>query len=118
MVVCAAEVIGKPRDRADAVRILARLTRSEHRVLTGLCVIAPDGRRRSVCVGTRLCMRPMAPDEIERYVDTPGALHRAGVYALQRDDPNVCTLIGSPTAVMGLPLDELADVLRELYPNG
>ena len=117
LVVCDGEVIGKPRDRRDAVRIMKKLTSSSHEVLTGLCVMAPDGRRRTLCVATRLRMRPISAGEIEAYVDGPGALDRAGVYALQPDDPNVLELRGSPTCVMGLPVDELAGVLRELYQD-
>ncbi len=118
LVVCDGEVIGKPADRADAVRIMRKLTSSSHRVVTGLCVMAPDGRSRTLCAATSLRMRPMSADEIERYVDTPGALERAGVYALQPDDPNVLERHGSATCVMGLPMDELTAVLSELYPDG
>ncbi len=117
LVVCDGEVIGKPTDRPDAVRIMRRLTSSTHQVVTGVCVVTPDGRRRTLCEATGMRMRPMSAGEIERYVDTPGALERAGVYALQPDDPNVMELCGSPTCVMGLPLDELAAVLNELYPD-
>ncbi len=117
LVVCDGEVIGKPADRADAVRIMRKLTSSSHQVVTGVCVVAPDGRRRTFCEATAMRMRPMSAGEIERYVETPGALERAGVYALQPDDPNVLELRGSPTGVMGLPLGELAAVLNELYPD-
>jgi septum formation protein len=116
MVVCGGRVIGKPSDRRDAIRILEVLTSSPHRVVTGLFVLAPDGRERSSCVETGLRMRRMSRQEIERYVDGPGALERAGVYALQEDDPNVKELKGSPSAVMGLPLEELSRILREFYP--
>jgi len=117
LVVCEGEAIGKPRDRQDAIRILTKLTSGPHQVVTGLCLAAPDGRSRTLCVATRLRMRPMSAREVEDYVDSPGALERAGVYALQPDDPNVLELEGSPTAVMGLPLDELGAALRDLYPN-
>jgi nucleoside triphosphate pyrophosphatase len=118
LVVCNGEVIGKPADRADAVRIMRKLTSSSHRVVTGICIIAPGGRTRTLCPATSLRLRRMSPAEIERYVDSPGALQRAGVYALQPDDPNVLERQGSATCVMGLPMDELAGLLRELYPHG
>jgi septum formation protein len=117
LVVCDGEVIGKPADRRDAVRIMRKLASSTHQVVTGVCLIAPDGRERTFCAATRLRMRSMSDAEIERYVDGPGALDRAGVYALQPDDPNVLELHGSATCVMGLPMDELARLLRELYPD-
>jgi len=117
LVVCESEVIGKPADRADAVRILKKLTGSPHCVVTGLHVIAPDGRERSACAETRLRMRHMSRAELEDYVNRPGALDRAGVYGLEQDDPNVAQIEGSPSTVMGLPLAELRGILSELYPQ-
>ncbi len=117
LVVCDGEAIGKPADRADAVRIMRKLTSSSHQVVTGVCVVAPDGRQRALCAATALRLRAMSADEIARYVDGPGALERAGVYALQPDDPNVLEMHGSATCVMGLPMAELAAALSELYPD-
>jgi septum formation protein len=116
LVVCGEEVIGKPADRADAVRIMRALTHAEHRVTTAFCVLAPDGRRCTLCVVTHLRLRPMSDSEIESYVDSPGALQRAGVYALQPNDPNVLEMRGSASCVMGLPMDELEAVLSQFYP--
>jgi septum formation protein len=117
LVVAGGETLGKPTDRSDAMRQMVRLTSMPHEVVTGLCVLAPDGRQRVACVATRLRMRRMSRWEISRHVDAPGALNRAGVYALQPDDPNVHLIEGSATAVMGLPMDELEAILHELYPE-
>jgi septum formation protein len=116
VVSCEDEVIGKPRDRADAVRILGKLTSRPHFVVTGLCLAAPDGRRLSECVSTRVRMRRLSRDAIEELADAPLALEAAGAYRLMPDDPNVESLEGSATCVMGLPLDELRAMLGELYP--
>ena len=116
VVCCRDEIIGKPADRQDAVSILTKLTRHPHRVLTALFLIAPDGRERSDCVGAAVRMRRMSPDEIEDYVSDPGMLDKAGAYALQPDDPNVEELNGPITAVMGLPLERLRELVEELYP--
>jgi septum formation protein len=118
LVECRGEVIGKPLNRQDAIRILQMLTRWPHHVLTGLCVRAPDGRERSCRVETTLRMRPMSRHQIEDCVDGPGSLERAGVYGLQEDDPNVQEISGSASSVMGLPLEALSTILRELYPQG
>ena len=117
LVVCRGETIGKPADFADAVRILQKLTRTPHKVLTAVFVIAPDGRERSACAEASVWMRRMSRREIEEYARSAGALDRAGVYALTPDDPHLERLEGSITTVMGLPLDELAEVLRSLYPE-
>jgi septum formation protein len=116
--VCDGEVIGKPEDRADALRILRKLTRRPHRVLTGVCVRAPEGRERLRCVETEIRMRRLSEEQLRALAERDGALQRAGAYALQPDDPNVVRLDGSETAVMGLPLEELKEMIRELYPSG
>ena len=117
VVECLGEIIGKPGDRADAVRILSKLTRNPHRVVTGLCVVAPDGRRRSGVSVACVRMKPLSQREIERYIDTQDVMERAGAYGLRELDPHVAHLEGSPSAVMGLPLEELAEFLASLYPD-
>jgi septum formation protein len=117
LVVCQGRVMGKPADQADAVRMLTALTSSEHRVTTGLAVVAPDGRRRSACVSATVSMKRMSPEAIRDYCDRPDVLLWAGAYALEPDDPNVEAVTGSATAVMGLPMEELRQILLELYPD-
>jgi len=118
IVECQGEIIGKPADRADAVRILTKLSSHPHRVITGLCVLAPDGRRRSVVCVARVRMKRLSRAEIEAYVDREEVLGRAGAYGLQELDPNIESLQGSASAVMGLPLEELQSILQSLYPQG
>ena len=118
VVECQGEIIGKPADRADAVRILAKLASHPHRVITGLCVAAPDQRRRSGVSVARIRMKKLSRSEIENYVDREHPLERAGAYGLKEPDPNVLSLEGSVSAVMGLPLEELGSMLRSIYPAG
>ncbi len=118
LVQCQGEIIGKPADRADAMRMLTALSSQPHRVITGLCVLAPDGRRRSVVGIAEIRMRKLSQQQIEAYVDDKEVLGRAGAYGLKELDPNIIDLKGSPTAVMGLPLEELSAILRDLYPEG
>lgn len=117
LVECGGEVIGKPVDRADAVRILTLLCSRPHRVLTALCVQAPDGRTCERLSVSELRMRPMSPRSIERYVDEHDVLGRAGAYGLREEDPNVLSLRGSPSGVMGLSVEDLREALCELYPQ-
>jgi septum formation protein len=113
---CDGELIGKPADRDDAIRILTKLTRGDHRVVTGLCLCAPDGRELSDAVSTRVVMKALPRSRIEELAHLPGALQAAGAYRLQPDDTNVDHLEGSETNVMGLPLTRLRQMLRDLYP--
>ena len=116
LAVCDGEAIGKAKDRADAARILEKLSRVAHHVVTGLFVIAPDARELSRCVATEVRMKRTTPGRIAALAAMPGALTAAGAYRIQPDDPNIESINGSVTSVMGLPLEALREVLLSLYP--
>lgn len=106
---CAADgdVIGKPLDRPDAIRILTRLSGTRHRVISGYCLLPfPAG---DACIGsetTWVTMRPMAPGEIHAYVASGEADGKAGAYAIQETgDAYVDKLEGSFLNVVGFPLE-------------
>jgi septum formation protein len=108
-------IIGKPRDRADAIAILKRLARAPHVVVTGLCLLdARTGRRRVASDQTRVTLRPMTDAEIEAYVDSGEATGKAGAYAIQETgDRFVERIEGSFSNVVGLPLELLENLLKE-----
>jgi septum formation protein len=117
LVVCCGDVIGKPADQADAVRILTKLNRHQHEVLTALFLNTPDGRERSVCARAVVTMRRMSRRQVEDYVASRSVLDKAGAYAIVPDDPHVERIAGSVSTVMGLPLEELSEMLSALYPG-
>ncbi len=114
VVACGGELMGKAADAEDALAMLRKLTRHAHRVLTALCVVSPDGGERTACEGATVRMRELAPEKLQRLARRPGALRWAGAYALQPDDPNVLSIEGCETTVMGLPLDRLERMLLDL----
>lgn len=114
---CCGRLIGKPRDLAHAAGILAMLGEHPHRVITGVCVIAPDGRRVECVSVARLRMRRLGREEIDDYVRHHDVLGRAGGYAIEEDDPNVQSLEGSRSAVMGLPVEELEAIMQSIFPD-
>jgi len=61
-------------------------------------------------------MKKLPPADIQRYVDQEDVMGRAGAYGLEELDPNVESLQGSASSVMGLPMEELASILQSLYP--
>ncbi len=115
---CRGELIGKPACRDEALEMLRQLTRSPHRVFTGLCVVSPDGRERVVCDSAEVRMRALPLEKLKELARRPDALDRAGAYALEPDDPNVLSIEGSETTVMGLPLETLERILLELCSRG
>jgi septum formation protein len=111
-VVVDAEVLGKPRDAAEAAAMLRRLSGREHLVLSGVALLGPNLAEGSAVSESRVRMRPIAEAEIAAYWTTGEPADKAGGYAIQgRAAVFVEALIGSYSGVMGLPLFETAALL-------
>jgi septum formation protein len=115
IVVLGESVLGKPRDPRDAESMLSRLVGRTHRVITAVVVArSHDLGWRARTVESRVRMRPAELEEIRAYVATGEPLDKAGAYALQgRGRRFVAEIAGSESNVIGLPLDETLDLLRE-----
>ena len=104
-------VLGKPRDREDAVRMVAALSGKRHTVYTGVCVIA-EGREDVRCDESQVYFAALTDGEIERYVDTGEPMDKAGAYALQgRGGMFVTRIEGSYSNVIGLPMALVREML-------
>jgi septum formation protein len=116
IVVHKGEILGKPSDAADAVRMLRRLTGERHLVLSGVTVIdAESGKSLTDLVETRVWMRHMTVDEIEQYVASGDPLDKAAAYAIQNAAfAPVAQVEGCPANVMGLPLCHVVRNLKRL----
>lgn len=111
-------VLPKAED-ADQVRAcLNLLSGRAHRVLTGVCVVAPDGRSAHRLVESRLHFKRLTPADVERYLACGEGIGKAGGYGVQgRAGRFVLSLQGSYSGVVGLPLYETAGLLAGLgYP--
>ena len=136
-------LLGKPIDAADARRMLGLLSGSMHQVITAVAVLrglpsaatmgiatndnrpsfmAADGSpwtidrppEPSVCrVSSAVRMRVLLPDELEQYVAGGAWSGKAGGYGLQDPDPFVTCISGSPTNIVGLPMDETHRLLTQ-----
>jgi septum formation protein len=115
IVVIGEDVLGKPRDPADAVALLGRILGRTHSVLTGVALLDErSGLLRSRCVASQVVMRAASAAEVRVYVAGGEPLDKAGAYALQGEGRKfVERVIGSETNVIGLPLDETLALLRE-----
>ncbi|MFO1425057.1 MAG: Maf family protein [Candidatus Competibacteraceae bacterium] len=105
-------ILGKPRDRAEGLTMLALLSGREHRVLSAVALAVPT--RDAVRVQeSRVRFRALTPAERAAYWDSGEPLDKAGGYAIQgRAAAFVAELRGSYSGVMGLPLFETAELLR------
>lgn len=112
-VILAGEVLGKPADRNDAIRILRALSGTAHEVHTAVAVWSSDRLLEAVSI-THVQMRALQEDEIGRYCDSGEPFGKAGAYGIQGlAGAFVSHIAGSYTGVMGLPLFETANLLRQ-----
>jgi len=106
-VVLDGHLMGKPRDAADAVRILSALRGRDHLVITGVALlgVGTPEEEAATAVTTRVRMRGYSDDEILAYVETGEPLDKAGAYAVQGIGSRlVAGVDGCLTNVIGLPL--------------
>jgi septum formation protein len=95
--------------------MLSALARRGHRVLTGTCLLAPDGMSFRRIVDTTVIFRPLDADEIARYIASGEWDGKAGAYGAQGLAAAFITEIhGSYTNVVGLPLAEVAVDLKRV----
>jgi len=111
------EIIGKPRDEADAIAILTRLSGRSHRVLTAIAMAQGERIEHRLSVST-VRFRPVGADEIKRYVQSGEPMDKAGAYGIQgRAALFIEEIHGSHSGIVGLPLCETALLLRDFgYP--
>ncbi|MBX6322819.1 MAG: septum formation protein Maf [Rhodospirillaceae bacterium] len=119
VVACGRRILPKAEDEATARRCLALLSGRRHRVVGGVAVIAPDGRRAVRCVTTMVKMKRLTAAEIDAYIASGEWHGKAGGYAIQgRAAAFVAGLNGSYSNVVGLPLYEAHALLRGLGYRG
>jgi len=104
-------VLGKPRDRADAIRTLGLLSGRAHEVRT--TVMLAGAALQSTTSVSRVYFRPLSTAEIERHADSDEPYDKAGGYAIQGRGALFAERIdGSYSGIMGLPLPETARMLE------
>lgn len=119
VVVLDGEILGKPKDEADAERMLKALQGRSHDVYTGAAFLT-YGRNgdKEVCsyaVGTRVFVNPMTENEIRAYIATGEPMDKAGAYGIQgRFAAYIEKIEGDYYNVVGLPVSRVYETLKEL----
>jgi len=104
-------ILAKPRDRADGIAMLGRLSGRTHQVLTAVALATPSGIAFRLSA-SEVRMRSVTPEECAAYWETGEPRDKAGGYAIQgRGALFVEHLSGSFSGVMGLPLYETGQLL-------
>ena len=113
MVLCEDEIMGKPKDREDAVRMIGKLQDNTHTVYTGVCIRSLE-KEVSFTVGTNVQFGKLTPDEISYYIDTCKPYDKAGAYGVQEwiGYAAIRGIEGSYFNVVGLPVHRLYNELK------
>ena len=107
-------VLGKPRDEAEAARMLSMLSGQTHVVLTAVAVLY-RGRKRTGVESVRVTFRALDSERIGAYIATAEPMDKAGAYGIQGFGATLIERIdGDYFAVMGLALARMVDLLQEI----
>ncbi len=108
------EILGKPRDKDDAIRMLKLLSGNIHYVHTGISVIF-DGKEVNLTDSAKVFFREIDGDELERYIASGEPFDKAGAYGIQgKAGAFVERIEGDFFSIMGLPVCAVTKALKEL----
>ncbi len=107
------EILGKPKDEADAIRTLSRLQGRMHQVVTGVCM-QKGTQQHSFSVTTEVYFRPLTQEQIKHYVIHYKPYDKAGAYAIQEwiGMVGIEKINGDYYNVMGLPIGDVVKALQ------
>ena len=121
IVVIDEKILGKPRDPADAARMLRLLSGRTHEVVTGVCLVGPVGERRTesrelraASETTRVTMCKISDEDIGEYITTGEPTDKAGAYAIQGMASRwIPRIEGDYSNVVGLPVALVYRMLQD-----
>ncbi|OQA77887.1 MAG: Septum formation protein Maf [Tenericutes bacterium ADurb.Bin239] len=112
IVIIDGELLGKPKDAADARRMLSKLSGRKHHVISGFTLVGP-GFEVNKNVVTEVFFNELHPEFIEAYIKSGSPFDKAGAYGIQDEEFNLVREIkGSYYNVMGLPVEELRKYIK------
>lgn len=114
-------LLGKPKDEAEGVSMLMRLSGKTHEVFTGVSVMRPAETMETALVKTEVRFRAFTKAQAESYMQTGEPLDKAGAYAVQGIGAALVDEVkGSYTNVIGLPVKETLELLKRAggYTHG
>jgi septum formation protein len=105
--------LGKPKDEADAKRMLKLLSGKTHQVYTGVCWILPDRQKRIGADCTDVEFESLTDEQIDAYIATGSPMDKAGAYGIQ-DGGLVKGIVGSYSNVVGFPCELFKKILKTI----
>jgi septum formation protein len=115
IVVLEEQIIGKPKNREDAVNILTQLSGKKHQVITGVFILHNE-KQIAFAETTEVYFHELSKEQIEFYIDNYKPYDKAGAYAIQEwiGVVGIKSMNGDFYNVMGLPVSRVVQVLQNL----
>lgn len=121
IVVLGSEVLGKPTDRSDAVKILTKLSGKKHMVTTSIALVCDKSVLSFGHESTIVHFNQVTKEQIEKYVESGESMDKAGAYGIQgmggflvdRIEGNLDTVIGLPCSLLEKLAGEILDYFEE-----
>lgn len=115
------KILGKPKDKEDAKKMLRILSGKTHQVMTGIAIIDTQTKNQSSkIVISDVTFRNLSDKDIENYVNTGEPMDKAGSYAVQTNNASLVENInGDYTSIIGLPIGKVIEELKkfDIIPN-
>ena len=110
------QILGKPKDKTEAVKMLESLSNRSHKVMTGVCIKSKD-KTVSFSNTTKVFFKELASSEINYYIENYKPFDKAGSYGIQEwiGAIGITKIEGSYFNVVGLPVQELNEQLQNEY---
>ncbi len=109
------EILGKPKDRADAIHMLEKLSNRTHQVITGV-VLLYDDNIKTFCATTEVSFLPLTTEQISYYVDNYQPYDKSGSYGVQEwiGMVGIASIKGDYYNIMGLPISLIYPTIKLL----
>jgi septum formation protein len=109
------KIYEKPKDKADALRILKKLSGKSHKVITGVCLLSKKKQLSFIDVA-KVTFEPISMEEIKFYIDKYQPYDKAGAYAIQEwiGLCKISKIKGTYSNIMGLPINKVYEKLKEM----
>lgn len=111
--------MGKPKDTADAIRMLSNLNNTKHTVFSGICLLLKNGgsiKKKIACDISTVWFRKLTKEEITRYAETGEPLDKAGAYGIQEKGAMLVRKVeGDYFSVVGFPLVLFMELTKQLH---
>ena len=106
------QILGKPKDKAEAIKMLKTLSNRSHKVITGVCIKSKD-KTVSFSNTTKVFFKELSSSEIDYYIENYKPFDKAGSYGIQEwiGAIGITKIEGSYFNVVGLPIQELNERL-------